>query len=154
MLFRSDKNGNVDIGTIDGTGGCENNFDWKIPGHWPPGSSTEMQWTKLDPKVCECLRKSSRDWSEKVKIPRHSFGCNSNTSLRCLLGRCKVNFKPSFPYPLGYYKCKRYACAQWSTQRVTGGLGQCENICSKWTDFCDYWWGKVAGPPLTLGNLG
>jgi len=121
--------------TIDGTGGYENNFDWKDPYHYPSNSWIDGTWVQYPASTCECLIAKARQWNT-VTIPRDSFGCNSNTSLRCLNTKCRVSFKPSGNFdPKGYYGCKEYNCVKFGWHEMFGCGGK---HCVEYEDFCDF----------------
>ena len=147
-------NGDGSYSTFDGTGGDRNAVDWVEP-------LTDLDqvyhpidsWGAYGPKVpvgpwvdypaasCECLRESAKIWNQ-VRVPRHSFGCNSNTLLRCMGGRCGISI-PGGGKGMGFDKCKNYNCLRWSGQDGSGGLlGKVDcasRKCEEWEDFCDFW---------------
>ena len=140
--------------SIDGTGGDENNFDWQDPYNHPPDSWLDGDWVLYPQSVCDCLMAKAKLWNT-VKIPRHSFGCNSNTSLRCLNSKCGVNYTPSgFFDPKGYYGCKEYNCKRWGTVGFKEG---CRSTCLEYEDFCDFFFGHAENgtvPVIPPGHVG
>ena len=98
-------------------------------------------WVDYPAASCECLRESARIWNQ-VRVPLHSFGCNSNTVLRCMGGRCGISI-PGGGKGMGFDKCKNYNCLRWSGQDDCGGLpGKLDcasRKCEEWRDFCDFW---------------
>jgi len=127
--------------SLDGSGGCENNFNWQEPPFLPNGRTGPSY--SFPTQVCECLRQKAKTWNS-IKIPRTNTGCNSNTSLRCLAGACGIPFSigSGMPYggctPLGYNGCKEYNCVRWSEPMVC--FGKSKRVCYEHEDFCTFYW--------------
>jgi RHS repeat-associated protein len=126
--------------SLDGSGGCENNFDWVQPAYQPPGQFTGPVG-QYPTTVCECLRQKAKTWNS-IKIPRSTTGCNSNTSLRCLAGACGISGSISMPgngcTPFRYDSCKEYNCTLWSDPVVC--FGKSKRVCLEHEDFCTFYW--------------
>ncbi len=128
--------------SLDGSGGCENNFDWQEPAYQPPGQFTGPVG-QYPTTVCECLRQKTKTWNS-IKIPRSTTGCNSNTSLRCLAGACGLSGSISNGMPgngctpFRYDSCKEYNCTLWSDPVVC--FGKSKRVCFEHEDFCTFYW--------------
>lgn len=126
----------TDSGTyaIDGTGGCENNFNWTqtIDEYGQTGP-----FTSFPPSVCECLRISSKQWND-MEVPRDSFGNNSNTSLGCLTRKCgiSIDFGSDGP-PMGF---GRKCGMQWGVQLQCPKSPSPPPPCLREGDCCDKIW--------------
>jgi RHS repeat-associated protein len=118
--------------TIDGIGGNENHIDWPPQPYLPDGPDTiGGLWQDVPIATCECLRQRSLEWN-KNNVPRNSFYCNSNTTLRCLTEKCKIKIDfgvYGVPYRWGA-DCRK--CLKWEWRRF-----YCGKKCVQDIGFCD-----------------
>jgi len=122
------------ISSVDGTGGCENNFNWVTP---VVDYGTTGPFTDFDISVCECLRTRSKQWND-MDLPRDPFGNNSNTSLGCLTKKCGVSIDfGSSGAPSGF---ERKCCFKWGISLPCHHSPSPPRPCLQEGDCCDKIW--------------